>query len=121
MSRRHVALVAGASGIVGYRIAQSLAETDNWDVIGIARKPASANAAFEFLPVDLTDIDDCRSKLSHLTRVTHLFYAAKYNPSDEHSKSDGKFIDINLAMLANLLEILEKKAGSLRHIHLVHG
>jgi nucleoside-diphosphate-sugar epimerase len=104
--------------MAGYRLAQYLAETDDWEVIGVARKPPPAGARFQFLPVDLIDIDDCRSKLSGLKRVTHLFYAARY---DYSKKSDSSAIENNRSMLANTLESLERKAGSLKHVHLVHG
>jgi len=121
MTRRQVALVAGASGLVGYRLARTLAETNNWEVVAMARRPPRTRAGFRSIPVDLTDIDDCRNKLSHLPQVTHLFYAAKYNAPRNYSTPEGESININVSMLENLLEALDSKARSLKHIHLVHG
>lgn len=114
---RAYALVTGATGIVGYRIAQHLASIGKWDVVGVSRKPPPRGAKFRYLQADLTDVDDCREKLRPLKKITHLFYAARY----DHSITNPEPIDTNLAMLENVVDAIERNAGSLRHVHLVHG
>ncbi len=119
--RRRLALVAGTTGIVGYRLAQSLARRAGWDVIGIARKPPPQRSGFKFLSVDLADPDDTRQKLAPLPKITHVFFAAKYNPPHQHAPPEGDSIDINLAMLMNIVAALDRKGSPLAHVHLVHG
>lgn len=114
---RPFAVVAGSTGIVGYRVAQYLAESKRWEVIGISRKPGLPGTKFRSLRVDLTSARDCREKLAALKGVTHLFYAARY----DHSTTEPEPIDTNLAMLENIVGVLEAKARGLKHIHLVHG
>jgi nucleoside-diphosphate-sugar epimerase len=121
MAKQRTAVVAGASGIVGYRLAQSLAASSEWKVLGIARSAPRAAARFDVLNVDLTNVDDCRAKLAPLRGVTHLFYAAKYNTSNHFSAPEGDAVDVNVAMLTNVLAALDRRGAALRHVHLVHG
>lgn len=67
--------------------------------------------------VDLTNAADCREKLAALPTATHLFYAARY----DHPEGTSESVDVNAAMLANLIAALEPAARGLRHVHLVHG
>lgn len=112
---RRVALVAGASGLVGHRIAGHLA-ANGWDVIGLSRNPAVTGAQRQ-LAVDLADAADARAKLANLREVTHVFYAARF----DHLEGVGENEAINAAMLRNLLEVVEPNAPQLAHVILVHG
>jgi nucleoside-diphosphate-sugar epimerase len=114
-SPRRVALIAGASGLVGRRIADHLIASGNWEVIGLARKPLSTQAP-RWVGVDLTDIDDCRRKLAGLEAVTHVFYAARF----DHPEGRPEPVDTNAAMLFNLITALEPIAR-IEHVHAVHG
>jgi nucleoside-diphosphate-sugar epimerase len=111
---RH-ALIAGATGIVGRRIAERL-HASGWEVTGICRRPPPASP-YRLVAVDLTDAADCRTKLGALTTVTHVFYAARY----DHPEGVAESVDINAAMLENLIEGIEPAARDLRHVSLVHG
>ena len=73
---RYKALVAGASGVVGRRLAEYLAHQGDWDVIGLSRRTV-AGAPYGTMAVDLTDPRDCREKLAGLTATTccHTFRA----------------------------------------------
>lgn len=112
---RHVALIAGASGLIGRRIAEHLISTWNWDVIGLARKPPAAQN-MRWVSVDLAEIEDCRRKLAGLDAVTHVFYAARF----DHPEGRPEPVDINAAMLGNLVTVLAPMAR-LKHVHAVHG
>lgn len=112
---RHVALIAGASGLIGRRIAQRLLEAGTWDVIGLARRPQAA-AGMRWIAVDLSHADDCRRKLAGLNAVTHLFYAARH----DHPEGEGESADKNSAMLRNVVEAAAA-AAALEHVHAVHG
>ena len=109
------ALVAGATGIVGRRIAERL-HANGWTVTGLCRRP-DAGAPYELLAVDLTDAGQCRVRLSPLTSVTHIFYAARY----DHPEGRAESVDVNAAMLVNLMDAIEPVAHELRHVHMVHG
>ncbi len=115
MAERH-ALVAGATGLVGRRIAAEL-HRSGWRVTGISRRPPSSAADWPLLPVDLARSADCRSKLAALHDVTHVFYAARY----DHPEGESESIDTNAAMFANLIGAIEPAAKRLQHVHLVHG
>ena len=112
---RRVALVAGATGLIGRRLAAHLQRL-GWEVIGLCRRPVPG-AAVPLIGVDLTDLANCRSKLAGLEDVTHVFYTARY----DHPEGVTESVDINAAMLRNLVEALEPVAGGLRHVHAVHG
>lgn len=112
--KRH-ALIAGATGIVGRRIAERL-HSAGWEVTGLCRNLPSARP-YRFVSVDLTDAADCRARLAPLTTVTHAFYAARY----DHSEGVAESVETNAAMLENLIDAIEPVARDLRHVNLVHG
>lgn len=110
------ALVAGATGLVGRRIAEHL-HAAGWRVTGLCRRSPTKALPYEHCAVDLTNADECRAKLTHLTTVTHVFYAARY----DHPEGERESIHVNAAMLENLIDAIEPIARELRHVHLVHG
>lgn len=116
MSARYHAVVAGASGVVGRRLAEVLANDPEWDVIGLSRR-TPADAAFKTIVVDLTDAADCKRKLGALSSTTHILYAARY----DHKTTAPEPIDLNTNMLRNLVGAVEPAAASLQHIHMVQG
>jgi hypothetical protein len=61
---------------------------------------------------------DCRARLAPLTQVTHVLYSSARAP---HTASTKEPIDVNLAMLRNLLDAIEPAAPGLQHVHLVQG
>jgi nucleoside-diphosphate-sugar epimerase len=112
---RRTALIAGASGLIGRRIAQQLKMSANWEVIGLARA-ARPTGGMRWIAVDLTDAHDCSRKLAQLASVTHLFYAARF----DHPEGAPEAVEANAAMLSNVVDVLEASAA-LEHVHVVHG
>jgi nucleoside-diphosphate-sugar epimerase len=110
------ALIAGASGLIGRRIADHLLALGDWNVIGLARKPPP-DADIRFIAVDLANAEDCRRKLGELDEITHVFYAARFDHPEEGKPEP---LDTNAAMLRNLVDVL-KRAPALEHVHAVHG
>lgn len=110
-----VALIAGATGLIGRRVAAHL-QSLGWKVVGLCRNPG-AGGGVPLLGVDLTDAGDCRSKFARLDGVTHVFYAARY----DHPEGLAESVETNAAMLRNLVEAIEPVAAGLRHVHVVHG
>jgi len=111
-----VAIVAGASGATGKRLATWLAGLDGWEVIGLSRKP-TPGAPFRYLSVDLTSVTETRAALAEFGRATHVVHAARVG----NAIGAPEPVDVNLAMLRNLLDALEPVAPGLEHVHLVHG
>lgn len=109
------ALIAGASGLIGRRIAEHLLSAGNWKVVGLARKPRDV-PGMRWISVDLTRANDCRRALGGLDAVTHVFYAARF----DHPEGMPEPVEINAAMLSNLVDALEP-GGRLTHVHAIHG
>ncbi len=109
-----VALVPGASGFIGRRICEHLIAA-GWNVTGIARQPRTS-AGMRWIAADLNDAADCAAKLRGLRDISHIFYAARF----DHPEGIPESVEINAAMLENVVKAIEP-AGSLRHVHAVHG
>jgi nucleoside-diphosphate-sugar epimerase len=110
----NTAVVAGASGLIGRRIVERLL-AHGWEVIGLARRPPSSPGV-RWIAVDLADADDCGARLRGLDAVTHVFYAARF----DHPEGQPEAVETNTAMLANLVNVLERQAP-LKHVHAIHG
>ena len=113
---KKVALVAGASGIVGRGLVEHLANLEGWGVIGLARQAPADERRARFLAVDLLNAQECKAKLGGLAEVTHLFYAAYQERSTE-----GEQVAVNGAMLRNLVSAIEVAAPELEHVCLIEG
>jgi nucleoside-diphosphate-sugar epimerase len=116
MARQNVALVTGATGVVGRNLMQHLCDIGGWQVIGVSRRKPDLEADFRHVPVDLLDRDDCTSRLSALTEVTHIFHCAYI----ERPARD-EMVAPNVAMLANTVETLERVATDLQHVLVMQG
>ena len=113
---KKVALVAGASGIVGRGLVEHLTSLEDWGVIGLARQAPADPGRARFLPLDLLDADACKATLGGLGGVTHLFYAAY-----QECATEGEQVAINGAMLRNLVTAIEDAAPGLKHVCLIEG
>ena len=114
---QRVALVAGASGVVGRRLAEYLATQPDWRVVGLARRAVIQPIGCCVLAVDLTNVAEVRALAARLKEVTHLFYCARF----PHRAAEPEPVAENLAMLRNLVAALEPVARGLEHVHLVQG
>jgi nucleoside-diphosphate-sugar epimerase len=113
-----VALIAGATGLVGKHIAELLASQPGWRRIGLGRSrphgPAAAHLD-EFIAVDLADTRCVRQLGDRLSETTHVFYLSRMLGSGYHIP-----IDENVAMLGRLLDALDR-ADKLEHVQIMHG
>ncbi len=114
---RRVALVAGASGGVGHRLAQHLSASQAWDVIGIARRPLAEPKGYTTIAVDLTNAQACASALVGLEHVTDIMYCARFT----HTAFVRESADTNGTMFRNLVEAIEPVAPGLAHVHVMQG
>lgn len=113
---RKLAVITGATGVIGRGIADTLAARPDWDVVALARRPVDIPGA-RFIAVDLTDADACRAKLTGLEGATHIFHASRF----DHVANQPEPVEANLAMLRNVVEPVEAQARGLAHVHLVQG
>ncbi|XP_072990019.1 3-oxo-Delta(4,5)-steroid 5-beta-reductase [Typha latifolia] len=122
-----VALVIGATGIVGTSLVDILPLSDTpggpWKLYAVSRRPRlswssplSDSPSVEHVVCDVSDPDDAAAKLSPLTDVTHLFYVAW---SDRRTEDEN--IAANSAMLGNVLAAVVPSAPNLQHICLQTG
>ena len=111
------ALVAGASGVVGRRLAEYLHSLDDWTVIGLSRRPPIGGNDVPRVDVDLGDRGDVQAKLGTQSDVTHIFYEARF----DHVEGTPEPIDTNVAMFRNLIDTVVPIAANLVHVHTGSG
>jgi nucleoside-diphosphate-sugar epimerase len=116
MDEQKVALVVGAQGVIGRTLVEHLAGPADWRVVGLSRRPGTSSGRVRQVSVDLLDPADCRAELADLREVTHVFYAA-YQDRPTWSA----LVEPNLAMLANVVDVLDEVAPGLRHVSLMQG
>lgn len=113
-----VALIVGATGLVGAHLIRKLVDAGGWKCIGLGRTPPrdlGHSGLDDFITADLTDAATLRSVSDWLAQVTHVFYLARVLGTQYHIP-----IKENERMLANMLDAL-RKAPSLQHVQIMHG
>lgn len=110
-----IALVAGASGIVGTGVAQRLV-ADGWRVLCASRSGGGQIEGAEGIALDLLDPVACRQALEKHPGITHVFFAA-YQPAASRAAE----VAPNLAMLKNLVEAASAVSPALEKVVLVTG
>ncbi len=116
MRSRKTALVVGATGVVGRNLLRHLLAQEGWDVIAVSRRTPDVVGDYRHISADLLDIDDCRAKLGEDLGITHIFFSA-YVEKENWSAT----VAPNVAMLVNLMDIVEPANPSLEHVNLMHG
>jgi nucleoside-diphosphate-sugar epimerase len=110
------AVVVGATGLIGQRLTDHLQQTGAWDLLGLCRN-ADRASPIPLLSVDLTDAEGCRRALAALDDVTHVFYTARF----DHPEGIHESVEINAAMLRNVVDAISAASPRLVHVHAVHG
>ncbi|EMO8842686.1 SDR family oxidoreductase [Citrobacter freundii] len=108
-------LVAGAVGVIG-RSVLAYYEDKDVNLIAISRtKPDFATWATH-LPLDLLDPSSSEEHSAALSSVTHLVFAAY-----QEKPTPAELVDVNMQMLQNLIEALEKHSPGFQHVTLMQG
>tara|TARA_R110002050_G_scaffold9680_14_gene34223 strand:+ start:1230 stop:2285 length:1056 start_codon:yes stop_codon:yes gene_type:complete len=115
-TERKVALVVGDQGVIGKNLVKHLTTLPEWEIIGLSRRECDLKKGVKHISVDLLNIDDCSRKLSELTHVTHIFYAAF-----QDKPTWAELVPPNLSMLVNVVETIEKVSNKLVHVSLMQG
>jgi len=112
-SMRGIALIAGASGIIGNNLARHLIE-QGWTVYGLARHPPADIPELQPVAADLLRPDRLRDALAGV-QPTHVFFSTWMRQPTETENCA-----VNGALVRNLLDALGGRS-SLRHVALVTG
>ena len=121
-SKKHTILIVGATGIVGAAAIDHFASLPDWQVIAVSRRVPVLPSGVKHLALDLTDASACAAARTSLRPVTHVLFAALFElPDLVAGWRDARQMQVNLAMLRNLLDALEPAAKGLRHISLMQG
>ena len=107
-----IALVVGASGIVGQNLASLLVE-QGWQVLGLARNPLPQTGVTP-IAADLQQSDSLKEALAGY-KPTHVFLSTWLRQPTEAEN-----IRVNGGMVRNLLDAVSP-AGSVQHVALVTG
>ncbi len=113
---KNTALIVGANGVISTNLIEHLIGLGNWDIIGLSRRGAADHGPVRYIAVDLLDLADSVAKLSSLSTVTHIFYAAY-----QDRESWAALVEPNLKMLTNVLTAIEPVAKNLQHVSLMQG
>lgn len=126
MHRQHVAnekpvaVVVGASGVIGKAAVRQFVASD-YDVIGVSRRDPRVVGA-RHLSLDLNDSHACRDALGGLADVRCVVYAAMVEaPGLVAGWRDEALMAQNLQMLRNALDPLLDRRGSVAHVSLLQG
>ncbi|MDH3318712.1 MAG: SDR family oxidoreductase [Betaproteobacteria bacterium] len=112
------ALVAGATGATAKRLIEVLLAQD-WQVIGVSRHATETSnvSRLSYIRADLLDPASCAPALKKANGITHLFYTARAAFGEGGVES----VELNVAMLRNVLNAVDAAAPRLEHVHLVEG
>ncbi|MBE9583247.1 SDR family oxidoreductase [Mucilaginibacter sp. JRF] len=108
-----IALVVGASGIIGGNLAEKLI-AEGWETYGLARKPNTEIEHLKPVAADLLNKDSVTQALANL-RPTHVFIATWMR-----NDTEAENIRVNSLMVRNLLDVLSLNK-SVQHVALVTG
>jgi len=120
---QNTALIVGATGVVGQACLRHFASLPGWHAIGVARRAIALPAGATALQLDLQDAAACRAALSARDDISHVVYAAVYEQPGGlvGGWHDQDQMRINLHMLRNVIEPLDRPGGPLRHVTIMQG
>lgn len=117
------ALIVGATGVVGQACLRHFATLPGWKAIGIARRPLDPAIGAAWLQLDLQDRAACQLALSARDDITDVIYAAVHEQPGGlvGGWHDQQQMQINLQMLRNVIEPLDRPDGPLQHVTIMQG
>lgn len=120
---QQTALIVGATGVVGQACLHHFASLPGWGAIGVARRPITPPPGAQALQLDLQDSAACAAALGGRDDITHVVYAAVYEKPGGlvGGWRDEEQMQVNLAMLRNVIEPLDRPGSPLRHVTIMQG
>ena len=116
MSMKNVVLIAGVHGVSGRAAAEDWSSLPGTQVYGLSRRSAPLPAGVEFISADLLDRDGLQRKLGKIAGITHIVFGAYIEKPTATERSE-----VNVAILKNLLDVVENASPSLRHVTFYQG
>lgn len=113
INMKKIALVVGATGIVGSHLAKELVYK-GWETYGLSRNPSDGFNGIIPVTVDLLDKPNLEKALASIM-PTHIFITTWMRRDTE-----AKNIEVNSLSVRNLLDVLSPK-NSVQHVGLVTG
>lgn len=114
MSRK--VIIAGVHGVIGRAAALHLAAQPDTQVIGLSRRTQPVLPGIQTVSVDLLDAAQVRERLGDVRDVTHIIFGAYIEKQTAAEKST-----VNVAILRNLLDVVEETSPGLEHITFYQG
>jgi nucleoside-diphosphate-sugar epimerase len=116
MSIKNVVLIAGVHGVSGRAAAEHWSSLPGTQVYGFSRRSGPLPAGVEAISGDLLDRGDLQRKLGQISGITHIVFGAYIEKPTASERSE-----VNVAILKNLLDVVEKTSPSLRHVAFYQG
>ncbi len=116
MAERKTALVIGATGVVGGSLVNYLETLEDWEVVGVCRRPPETAGRTQYIAIDLNEPVSVVERFRQLSSVTHIFYAG-YTDRPTFIEQTAP----NRALFVNAMETFEPLARDLSHVCLVQG
>lgn len=115
-------MIVGGLGTVGRCALEHFEAKKDWDIVGVSRRQPDFPTRATWADVDLRDRPDCETKLGALADITHIAFTAVYEKADvTRGWSEMDHVKTNLAMLKNVVEVVERASPDLKHITLMQG
>jgi nucleoside-diphosphate-sugar epimerase len=109
-------LVAGAQGVIGQAAAEHFSAAPGTVVYGLSRRTIEGLPRVRPVTVDLLSPADVERAIAPLSDVTHIIFGA-YIEKD----TPGERSEVNVAMLRNLVTVVERSAPGLKHVTIYQG
>lgn len=116
MSATNTILIAGVHGVSGRAASEHWLSIPGTRVYGLSRRSAPLPPGVEAISADLLDRDELQRKLGSVGEITHIVFGAYVEKASVAERSQA-----NVAILKNLLDIVEEGSSSLRHITFYQG
>ncbi|MBU8826606.1 SDR family oxidoreductase [Mycolicibacterium goodii] len=110
-----VALVAGSGGVIGRNVIERFV-TSGIRTRGVSRRAPASTGGWEHLAADLLDPESTRTAFAAAADTTRLVFAAYIEKADPVAQ-----IEVNSALLANVLDGLRDAGAPLQHVTLYQG
>ena len=109
-------MVAGAQGVTGRAAAEHFSKEAGTTVHAVSRRPVVGLENVQPISADLLDREDTGKKPGNLKDVTHVIFGAYVEKATPTERSS-----VNVALLRNLLDVVEESAPNLQHVTIYQG
>jgi nucleoside-diphosphate-sugar epimerase len=109
-------VVAGAVGVIGRAVLAHLDQQPNVNVIALSRRAPDFPTRARHVSVDLLDEQACAAAAQQFSQVSHIVFAAYQEKLDLSEQ-----VPPNLAMIRNLVTMVERSSPGLKHVTLMQG